>query len=120
MPDDLIFDNTVDDQSAHSLQSQVGLEARLDWKVGTAVLHPHVGAAWIHEYSNDPRSINSSFGGVAFTVITQGPQRDSALLSAGLDADLGPRARLYSNISVQTGTVTRVLTEIDAGVSFRF
>jgi outer membrane autotransporter protein len=114
------FDDTVADQSAHSLQSQVGLEGQFDWKVASAMLHPHLSAAWLHEFSDGPRAIDSSFGGVAFSVVTQGPQRNSALLSAGLDAELGPRARLFSNISVQTNGVTRVLSEISAGVSFRF
>lgn len=110
------FNVTVGDQSARSLRSQAGLEARV--KLG--LVQPHVRAAWLHEFSNDSRTIDASFGNVPFAVATRRAPRDSALYSAGLDFVLGPRALIYTDVSAETGGATRVLSEWRAGVSITF
>ncbi len=110
------FGATVGSQSARSLRSQAGLEARA--KLG--MFQPHVRAAWLHEFSNDSRAINASFGGANYTVATRRAPRDSALYSAGLDLVLGPRALIYTDVSAETGGTTRVLSEWHAGVSITF
>ncbi|WP_043588586.1 autotransporter-associated beta strand repeat-containing protein [Geminisphaera colitermitum] len=114
------FNNRVGDQSAHSLRSQLGLEASFDFIIGTVVLRPHVRGAWIHEFENDSRSINAAFGAVNYTIVTRKPERDSARLSAGLDARLSERLSLYADYGIQTGDTTRVTGEWSAGLSFRF
>jgi outer membrane autotransporter protein len=88
--------------------------------VGSAVVRPHVRGAWVHELSNDSRSIDASYGAVNYTVVTRDAQRDSARLSAGLDVVLSPRVALYADYSVQTGGSTRVLGEWRGGVSIGF
>lgn len=110
------FNATVHRQSARSLRSQLGVEGRL--MLGR--LQPHVRGAWLHEFSNDSRGLNASFGGVDYTVVTHRAPRDTALYSAGLDFVLGPRALLYTAVSAQTGGTTKVLNEWNAGVSIGF
>ncbi len=111
---------TVGDQSARSLQSQLGLEVAMDFTAGGVGLRPHVRAAWLHEFDNDARSMDAAFGGVAFAVETRDPQRDSARLSAGLDVLISPRTTLYVDVSAQTGDRVRVLSEWRGGVSIGF
>ena len=110
------FSATVGSQSARSLRSQAGLEARV--KLG--IVQPHVRAAWLHEFSNDSRAINASFGNVNYAVATRRAPRDSALYSAGVDVVLGPRALLYANVITQSGGTTRVLDEWNIGLSVIF
>ncbi|AHF90605.1 autotransporter [Opitutaceae bacterium TAV5] len=114
------FNNRVADQSAHSLRTQLGLEASFDFVIGNVVLRPHVRGAWIHELENDSRSIHSAFGAVNYTVATRRPERDSARFSAGFDARLSERVSLYADYGMQTGDTTRVTGEWNAGLSFRF
>ncbi len=110
------FSATVGSQSARSFRSQAGLEARAT----LGIFEPHVRASWLHEFSNDSRAINASFGSVNYAVATRRAPRDSALYSAGLDVVLGPRARLYADLTSQSGGTTRVLNEWRAGVSITF
>ncbi len=111
---------TVGDQSARSLQSQLGAELAVDFMVGQVGLRPHVRAAWLHEFSNDSRSMDAAFGGTAFAVDTRKPERDSARLSAGLAAQLSPRTSLYIDYTAQTGDRVRVTSEWRGGVSISF
>lgn len=115
-----IFNTSVRKQSARSLQSQLGAEAELNWKLNSVVLHPHVRAAWLHEFSNDARAINASFSGSNFAVVTRKPQRDSALVSAGLDFVLGPSALLYTDVTAQSDGRVKMLSSWRVGVAVRF
>ena len=111
---------SVESQSARSLRTQLGLEAAVDFTVGSALVRPHVRGAWIHELENDHRSIDASFGAIDYTVETRDPQRDSARLSAGVDVAFSPAVALYADYSIQTGHTSRVLGEWRAGLSIGF
>lgn len=115
-----VFNAAVGDQSAHSLRSQVGIDAGIMFNVSTVVLRPHVRAAWIHEFENDRRSINASYGASNFAVVTRDPEEDSARLSAGFDAAITPRVSLYADYSIQTGDTVEILGEWRGGVSVSF
>ena len=110
------YNVTVAKQSARSLRSQVGLEARV--KLG--LFQPHVRAAWLHEFSNDSRAMNASFGNVTYAVATRRAPRNTMLYSAGLDVVLGPRALLYTDVTAQGGGTTKVLSEWQVGLSVSF
>jgi uncharacterized protein YhjY with autotransporter beta-barrel domain len=111
-----IYANSVGKQTARSLRSQLGAEARMN----LGIFQPHVRGAWLHEFSNDSRAINASFDNTNYAVATRRGTRNSALYSAGLDVVLGPSVLLYTDVSAETGGTTRVLTEWRAGVSIRF
>lgn len=111
------FSATVASQSARSLRSQLGLEARV--KLG--MLQPHVRAAWLHEFSNGSRSMPASFGAANnFSLMTRQAPRNTMLYSAGVDMLLGPRALLYTDFTAQGGGVTKVLNEWRVGLSVSF
>ena len=110
------FATSVGEQTARSLRSQLGAEARMH----LGIVEPHVRAAWLHEFSNDSRAINASFGSASYAVATRRSSRNSALYSAGVDVVLGPSALIYTDVSAETGGNTRVVSEWQAGVSIRF
>ena len=110
------FNATLASQSARSLRSQLGLQAGV--KLG--MFQPHVRAAWLHEFSNDSRALNASFGSTNYAVNTRRAPRNSMLYSAGVDLVLGPTALLYTDVSVQNGGTTRVLSEWRVGLSVSF
>ncbi|CAM3048364.1 autotransporter domain-containing protein [Rariglobus hedericola] len=114
------FNNTVGDQSARSLRTQLGLEAAIAFNAGNVVIRPHARGAWVHELSNDSRSIDASFGGSNYSVQTHSPQRDSARLSAGFDVAFTPRVALYADYSIQTGNTVEILGEWRGGLSVSF
>lgn len=110
------FNVTVAKQSAKSLRSRVGVEARAT----LGMFQPHVRASWLHEFSDDSRAINASVGTVPYAVATRRGQRDIGIYSAGLDVVLGPRALVYTDVSAQSGDHTKVLTEWRVGLSVRY
>ena len=114
------FNTTLAKQKAHSFRSQVGFKGGLLWKLGSVSLQPHMRAAWLHEFSNDARTMSAAFGSTSYALSTRSPQRDSAVLGAGLDLVLGPGALIYSEYSAQTGGVTRILNEWRLGLAVIF
>ncbi|MES1194883.1 MAG: autotransporter outer membrane beta-barrel domain-containing protein, partial [Opitutus sp.] len=114
------FNASVAGQSARSLRSQLGVEGRLDWQFGTLRLQPHAQVAWQHEFSDNSRALNASFSGVNYAVMTRRASRSSVLYSAGVDLVLGPSALLYTDVTAESGGVTKVLNEWRVGVAVLF
>ncbi|HEY0256059.1 MAG TPA: autotransporter outer membrane beta-barrel domain-containing protein, partial [Candidatus Methylacidiphilales bacterium] len=81
-------DLAINDQNADSLRSRLGGEVRYQttWGKGTAT--PHLSASWQHEFLDNSSGITSQFDGQgvgSFVVNTSSPDRDSAMIDAGLD-----------------------------------
>ncbi len=114
------FNAKVADQSAHSLRTQLGLEASLNLTVGTVGLRPHVRAAWLHELTNSARPIQGSFSGSNFTIQTRDADSDTFRLGVGLDAMLTTRLSLFADYTVQTGDTTSVNGAWSGGLSLSF
>ena len=55
-----------------------------------------------------------------YAVATRSPQRDSALVSAGLDFVLGPRTVLATDFAAQSGGITKFLSDWRVGVAVKF
>ncbi|MBW8781220.1 MAG: autotransporter domain-containing protein [Verrucomicrobia bacterium] len=114
------FNNSVGNQTAKSLRTQLGVSSSLGLKLGTMMFCPHVRAAWLHELSDDQRTMDAAFGGTNYAITTRKPQRDSVLLGAGFDLALSPSTALYTDVTVQSGGISRVMGEWRAGVSIGF
>ena len=114
------FNLSVANESATSLRTQFGVDAETTVQAGSFALQPHLSAAWQHEFEDSPRQINAAFGPTAFAVVTRASQVDSAVLGGGLNVTLTPTAMLYSNFSLQTGSITKILGGWNVGVSVRF
>ena len=115
-----VFNASVENQSARSLQSQAGLEAALNLKVGALGVRPHVRATWLHEFANDPRFIGATIDSNTFAVATREPDPDTLRLAAGLQVEISPHIACFGEYSQQTGNPTRILGEWRAGLSYGF
>ncbi len=86
-------------------------------------LTPRASAAWQHEILDNSRGIGSQFSGMSgsgFTVETNNPERDSALLSMGLDVDITKTVTLFADYIAQVGQEHYLAQSIQAGVKVGF
>jgi outer membrane autotransporter protein len=114
---------TVRDQKADSLRSRLGAKANRPFSIRSVALTSEVRAAWQHEYLDDSRDITASFNDPsagAFAVHTTGPQRDSALLGAGLTAQVTKTINLFLNYDAQVGQKDFIAQAIQGGGRLRF
>ncbi len=96
----------IQNQNDESLRSQVGMEARYFARVGSVSLTPHISASWQHEFLDNSEGITSQFnqvGSGSFTVQTTNPERDSAFIDVGLDAQVAKRVTLFTNYQAEVG-----------------
>ncbi|MEM6884256.1 MAG: autotransporter domain-containing protein [Verrucomicrobiota bacterium] len=80
----------VGDQEVDSLQTKIGLEASKLWQYnGMSHITFFASGFWHHEVLDNSRTVNAAFNSTAinnFTVRTEDPERDFAIMGAGLDA----------------------------------
>ncbi len=84
---------------------------------------PHLTATWQHEFLDQSRGITSSFtqfSGGSFTVRTDNPSRDSALVDAGLDAQVNNCITVFGDYVVQAGQDNYFGQSVQAGVRISF
>jgi len=117
----------VQSQTDDSLRSLLGMGARYNTLIhscyGPFYVTPHFSAAWQHEYMDDSRGITSQFnqiGAGSFTVQTSAPERDSALLDLGLDAQLEKEIGLFVDYGTQVGQDHYYAQSITAGIKIDF
>jgi uncharacterized protein YhjY with autotransporter beta-barrel domain len=118
-------DLAVNDESADSLRSRFG--GRISYAKYDAsdkvIFTPYLAASWQHEWLSTSRSITSNFAnvsGTSFTVSTPATSRDSALLVAGLNADITDDMTLFSNYAVQVGASNYFGQSVTAGLKIGF
>jgi len=82
----------VSHQETDSLRSRLGGEVRYHTMWWSKVaFNPHLSAYWQHEFMDASHGITSQFSAVgagSFSVATDQPDRDSALIDVGFDAQL--------------------------------
>jgi outer membrane autotransporter protein len=79
--------------------------------------------AWQHEYINDNNGITATFinsGLSSFTVDTNNPQEDAALLGVGLNATFCNRVTVFADYDAQVGTDDYVEQNAKTGLRFSF
>ena len=111
-----------------SLRTQLGFEVRYSTQshtpLGTMTFTPHFQATWQHEYMDNSDGINSQFnsgaGGGSFVVAGQKPERDSAFLDLGLDAEVAKNATLFIDYQAQAGQSDFFAQSAQAGVRIGF
>jgi fibronectin-binding autotransporter adhesin len=118
---------SIDRQDADSTRSLLGFQARYSAPVNTPcglmTLTPHVQASWQHEYMDNSDGITSSFnntGGGSFVVQGQKPERDSAFLDLGLDAQVSNNATVFVDYQTQAGQEHFLGQSVQAGVRIGF
>ncbi|MEI9999335.1 MAG: autotransporter outer membrane beta-barrel domain-containing protein [Verrucomicrobiota bacterium] len=113
----------IQSQSEESLRSQLGIEARYALKTGSVILTPHISASWQHEFLDDSAGITSQFnqvGAGSFTVQTENPQRDSAFIDVGLDAQVAGSVTLFADYQTEAGQSNFFAQSVQAGLKIGF
>jgi uncharacterized protein with beta-barrel porin domain len=88
----------VQSVDANSLTTDLGARASLVWRVGSAVLHPEIRAAWQHEWLDDSTSVQASFAqapGSVFTTTGAAFSREAFVGGAGISSDVTQTTRLF-------------------------
>ena len=115
----------VQSQSDDSLRSRFG--GRVSYAVfdhdDHVIFTPYLDASWQHEWLAGSRVITSSFreiSPITFNVSTPAVSRDSALVSAGFDADITHDITLFTGYTVQCGSNAYFGQSITAGLKVAF
>ncbi len=101
-----IADLNVGEDQSDSLRSRLGGEVSYNFSKAGMNLTPHLSASWQHEFLDQSRGITTAFntfGGGSFDVRTLNPSRDSALVDAGLNADLNRTVTIFADYIAQVG-----------------
>ena len=92
--------------SAESLRSDFGFRAFYQWQIGKILIEPSLKAAWEHEYKYSALPITAGFAGIpgpSATFFGPNEGHDSAVVSAGVSAQLTPAISTYVNYDGQLG-----------------
>ncbi|MEQ1638507.1 MAG: autotransporter outer membrane beta-barrel domain-containing protein [Methylococcales bacterium] len=91
----------VDQQSFESLQTAAGLQLAYAVNLPWAVIIPTARAEYIHEFQNDSRNIRAFYLGdpsqTRFNILTDTPDRDFIVASAGLSAQFAHGISAFVN-----------------------
>jgi uncharacterized protein with beta-barrel porin domain len=115
-------DLTVNSQDSDSLRSRLGGRISYAFNGCGVTFRPHLDASWQHEFLDQSRGIDSQFTGAVggFTVRTVDPSRDSALMDAGLDAEVSRTVTVFADYEAQAGQENYFGQSVQAGVKFGF
>jgi fibronectin-binding autotransporter adhesin len=117
------IDLHVGRENSDSLRSRLGGHVSCALRVGKMTLTPHLDASWQHEFLDQSRGITSQFtslGAGSFTIDTIDPSRDSALVDAGVSADLNGQVSVYLDYVAQAGQSDYFGQSVQAGVKIGF
>jgi uncharacterized protein YhjY with autotransporter beta-barrel domain len=118
-----VGDLSVHAQSADSLRSRLGFDLNYVFDCHGTHIVPYLQAAWQHEFLDQSRGVTSSFnslGGGDFSVQTPNPSRDSALVTAGVDADIDRSITVFADYQNQAGQSNYFGQSVQAGVRIGF
>jgi len=113
----------VQEDQSDSLRGRLGGEVRYNTCGCGVTFSPHLTATWQHEFLDQSRGLTSSFtqfSGGSFTVRTDNPSRDSALVDLGLDAKVASSVTVFGDYLVQAGQSNYFGQSLQAGVRVNF
>jgi len=111
------------DQHQDSLRTEIGARIAYSAVVGGMTLTPQVRVAWQHEFMDSTLSMDSRFvGGSGPTFSVNGPHmdRDRAVISAGLSAQITPTVCIYGFYDGILGSSNYSSNQFSAGVKIDF
>ena len=117
----------IHDQNDDSLRTLIGFEGRYATAVPVGsdrwILTPHFSASWQHECLDNSNGITAQFdpaGGGSFNTPLDAPERDSAFIDAGLDAQVSKAATVFVDYQVQAGQDDFFAQSVQGGVCIKF
>lgn len=97
-------------QNQTSIQSTLGLAASSVHRFTSGVLVPQLSASWVHEYSNNSRTVNAQFVQAIVTPSTDGfsfqtenPARNWAVINLGVSFLMQQGVQVFANLSTVQG-----------------
>ena len=109
--------------SAESLRSDLGLRAFYQWQMTKISLRPAVKAVWEHEYKYSALPITAGFADFSAPAVTFfGPKQgqDSAVVSAGISAQLTSAVSIYVSYDGQLGRYHYNSNAVTGGFAISF
>ncbi len=114
----------IDGQSGNSVRSRLGGHVVYEALVGNVILRPNMAMMWQHEYADTSATITGSFADPltpgTLSLTTPGMGRDSALISAGLNAELTNSMAIYLNYMADVGNDDFFAQSVMAGFKGSF
>ena len=113
----------IHSDSAESLRSDVGFRVFYQWQIGTIMVEPFLKAAWEHEYKYSALPITAGFAGIpgpSATFFGPNEGHDSAIVSAGVSAQLTRALSVYVNYDGQLGRENYNSNAVTGGFRFGF
>ena len=114
----------INNQDVNSLRSRLGVRMEVRKELTTNwVAASEVRAAWQYEFLDDNRAIVSRFsdsGLSAFSVRTDNPERNAALLGVGINATYRNMLTTFVDYDVQVGQAHYVEQSIKGGIKWSF
>jgi outer membrane autotransporter protein len=110
-------------QDQNSLRSELGLTLAYAADLNGIKVTPQVRIAWQHEFMDSTQSMDSRFiGGTGPTFTVSGPHmdRDRAVLSAGISAEITPSVTIYGFYDGLLGSSNYNSNQVSAGVKIAF
>ena len=117
------IDLQVGRENSNSLRSRVGAHVSYVFHTNKITLTPHLDVSWQHEFLDQSQSITSQFtsiGAGGFQNQTPNASRDSALIDAGLSAELNSHISLYLDYIAQAGQSNYFGQSVQAGIKIGF
>jgi uncharacterized protein YhjY with autotransporter beta-barrel domain len=118
-----VADLSVNRDESNSLRSRLG--GRVSYAFSNYGINctPHLDVSWQHEFMDQARGITSQFngfGGGSFSVQTENPSRDSALIDAGFEAQFNETFTLFADYEVQAGQANYFGQSVQLGAKLGF
>lgn len=114
---------TFPDQHQESLRSEIGARIAYTAVFNGVTITPQVRIAWQHEFMDSTQSMTSGFiGGNGQTFVVNGPniERDRAVVSAGISAQLTPTVCIYGFYDGQIGSSNYNSNQLSVGLKMDF
>jgi autotransporter-associated beta strand protein len=113
----------VNDWSSESLRSRIGGTARFTGRFCGVAITPHFSGYWQHEFLDGNQNITSNFEYLpvgSFTVNSPQGDRDTALLDAGVDAQVSGNVGVFLDYTTEVGGPTYFGQSATGGVKVSF
>jgi outer membrane autotransporter protein len=110
-------------QHQDSLRTELGAKIAYDVVFNGMTITPQVRIAWQHEFMDSTQSMDSRFGGGnsrTFTVDGPHMDKDRAVLSAGISAQITPTVCVYGFYDGHIGNSDYNSNQLSAGVKIDF
>jgi uncharacterized protein YhjY with autotransporter beta-barrel domain len=110
----------VKSQSATSLQARLGVRLSRAFETNRGFMRPYLHMAYVHEFENGERDINSDLFGESLTTKSPGIEANGMRVDAGIDWDVTKAIRAGVRYTAQYNNACDESMGVRASISFAF